>query len=200
MAGPHWWLTDRTRASRSSSGDLGSRVEGHHLTPCVHAGVGPAGHGRVDVLAQVTPQRTGELTGHGADPVVGRGRGTGPVVGEDHAHVGHPPGSPSPMGCHKPGLPVVERADEEVPHARGTLRHRRDRRRPGRAGRRCGAAETGRHVVLLDAHQPGGRAQVDDRNGYRFNRGPRALYVGGAGHEVLRHFGVRTDRGGARRR
>ena len=57
----------------------------------------------------------------------------------------------------------------------------------------AGAAETGRHVVLLDAHRPGGRAQVDDRNGYRFNRGPRALYVGGAGAEVLRHFGVRTD-------
>lgn len=63
----------------------------------------------------------------------------------------------------------------------------------------AGAAETGRHVVLLDAHRPGGRALVDDRNGYRFNRGPRALYVGGAGAEVLRHFGVRTDTGGAPR-
>jgi phytoene dehydrogenase-like protein len=61
----------------------------------------------------------------------------------------------------------------------------------------AGAAEAGRHVVLLEAHQPGGRAQVDDRNGFRFNRGPRALYVGGTGDRVLQHFGVRTDRGGA---
>jgi phytoene dehydrogenase-like protein len=60
----------------------------------------------------------------------------------------------------------------------------------------AGAAEAGRHVVVLDAHRPGGRAAVDVRNGYRFNRGPRALYIGGAGSEVLHHFGVRTDTGG----
>jgi phytoene dehydrogenase-like protein len=58
------------------------------------------------------------------------------------------------------------------------------------------AAEAGRHVVVLDAHQPGGRARVDDRNGFRFNRGPRALYIGGPGEQVLQHFGVRTDTGG----
>jgi phytoene dehydrogenase-like protein len=58
------------------------------------------------------------------------------------------------------------------------------------------AAEAGRHVLVLDAHRPGGRAAVDVRNGYRFNRGPRALYIGGAGTDVLRHFGVRTDTGG----
>jgi len=58
------------------------------------------------------------------------------------------------------------------------------------------AAETGRHVLVLDAHRPGGRAAVDVRNGYRFNRGPRALYIGGPGSDVLDHFGVRTDTGG----
>jgi phytoene dehydrogenase-like protein len=61
----------------------------------------------------------------------------------------------------------------------------------------AGAAEAGRRVLVLDAHRPGGRAAVDVRNGYRFNRGPRALYVGGPGSEVLRHFGVRTNTGGA---
>jgi phytoene dehydrogenase-like protein len=59
----------------------------------------------------------------------------------------------------------------------------------------AGAAQSGRHVVVLEGHRPGGRARVDDRNGFRFNRGPRALYVGGVGEDVLRHFGVRTDRG-----
>ena len=63
----------------------------------------------------------------------------------------------------------------------------------------AGAAEAGRHVVLLDAHRPGGRAQVDDRNGYRFNRGPRALYIGGAGDEVLQPL-RRAHRHGAARR
>ena len=61
----------------------------------------------------------------------------------------------------------------------------------------AGAAETGRHVVLLDAHRPAAGPRSTTANGYRFNRGPRALYVGGAGAEVLRHFGVRTDPGGA---
>jgi phytoene dehydrogenase-like protein len=51
-------------------------------------------------------------------------------------------------------------------------------------------------VLVLDAHRPGGRARVDVRNGYRFNRGPRALYIAGAGSDVLKHFGVRTDTGG----
>ncbi len=36
----------------------------------------------------------------------------------------------------------------------------------------------------------GGRAASDDVHGYRFNRGPHALYVGGEGAGVLRRLGV----------
>lgn len=58
------------------------------------------------------------------------------------------------------------------------------------------AAREGASVVLLDAHDLGGRARVDERNGFAFNRGPRALYVDGAAARVLEGLGVRTDRGG----
>ena len=58
------------------------------------------------------------------------------------------------------------------------------------------AAGEGRRVVVLDSHRIGGRATVDHRNGFRFNRGPRALYVDGPGRRVLESLGVATDRGG----
>lgn len=58
------------------------------------------------------------------------------------------------------------------------------------------AAGPGRRVVLLDAHPLGGRARVDERSGFRFNRGPRALYLGGAAPSVLEALGVDLRRGG----
>lgn len=57
------------------------------------------------------------------------------------------------------------------------------------------AAQAGRRVVVFDAHPLGGRARVDDRNGFRFNRGPRALYLGGAGRPILDSLGVDTRAG-----
>lgn len=51
-------------------------------------------------------------------------------------------------------------------------------------------------VVVLDPHPPGGRGRVDDRGGFRFNRGPRALYRRGPAERALRSVGVATDHGG----
>jgi phytoene dehydrogenase-like protein len=52
------------------------------------------------------------------------------------------------------------------------------------------AAEAGARVVVLEAHQPGGRAQTAEREGYRLNQGPHALYLGGPAEAVLRELGV----------
>jgi phytoene dehydrogenase-like protein len=49
----------------------------------------------------------------------------------------------------------------------------------------------GRSVVVLDGQAPGGRARTDERRGFRFNRGPHALYRGGCAEEVLGRLGVR---------
>lgn len=57
------------------------------------------------------------------------------------------------------------------------------------------AAPRGR-VVVVDPHPPGGRARVDDRAGFTFNRGPRALYVRGSADRALRSVGVDTGHGG----
>ena len=54
----------------------------------------------------------------------------------------------------------------------------------------------GRRVVLVDPHPPGGRARTDQRGGFTFNRGPRALYRTGPADRVLRSIGVDTGRGG----
>ncbi|WP_426574172.1 NAD(P)-binding protein [Aquihabitans sp. McL0605] len=51
-------------------------------------------------------------------------------------------------------------------------------------------------VVVLDAQQPGGRARCDQRDGFTFNRGPRALYVGSTADRALRAVGVDTGHGG----
>lgn len=59
------------------------------------------------------------------------------------------------------------------------------------------ATEPGaRRVVLFEAHPLGGRARCDRRDGFTFNRGPRALYLGGAAHRTLEHLGVDTTAGG----
>ncbi len=65
------------------------------------------------------------------------------------------------------------------------------------------AARAGRHVVVLEAHAGGGRARTDERNGYRFNQGPHALYRGGEAWRILddlkvAHGGHRPPLRGAR--
>src|SRR5271163_1204884 len=52
------------------------------------------------------------------------------------------------------------------------------------------AARAGSSVRLVEAHQPGGRAQSDMRRGFTFNRGPHALYDGGVGRAALIALGV----------
>lgn len=58
------------------------------------------------------------------------------------------------------------------------------------------AARAGGRTVLLEAHPLGGRARADDRGGFTFNRGPRALYLGGAAVPLLHALGVDTASGG----
>ena len=62
----------------------------------------------------------------------------------------------------------------------------------GLAGLAAGAtvARGGGRVVVLEAHQPGGRAQTSDRDGFVFNRGIHALFAGGEGKAVLDKLGV----------
>jgi phytoene dehydrogenase-like protein len=63
----------------------------------------------------------------------------------------------------------------------------------GLAGLTAGAtvAQGGATVVVLEAHQPGGRAQTTDRDGFVFNRGIHALFTGGEGKVVLDRLRVR---------
>ena len=63
----------------------------------------------------------------------------------------------------------------------------------GLAGLAAGAtaARGGATVVVLEAHQPGGRAQTTDRDGFTFNRGIHAFFRGGRGQAVLDALGVR---------
>ena len=51
-------------------------------------------------------------------------------------------------------------------------------------------------VALFDAHPLGGRARVDDVGGFRFNRGPRALYLDGPADRILTSLGLNTRTGG----
>ena len=51
-------------------------------------------------------------------------------------------------------------------------------------------------VVLFDGHRLGGRARVDDVGGFRFNRGPRALYLDGPADRILTGLGLATRTGG----
>ena len=63
----------------------------------------------------------------------------------------------------------------------------------GLAGLAAGAtAASGASTLILDGHQPGGRASTDERGEYRFNRGPHALYRGGEAQAVLARLGVTT--------
>ncbi len=52
-------------------------------------------------------------------------------------------------------------------------------------------ARAGRTVVVHERRgRPGGRATTDERRGYRFNQGPHAYYLGGAGADVLGRLGI----------
>jgi phytoene dehydrogenase-like protein len=53
------------------------------------------------------------------------------------------------------------------------------------------AARAGARVLLLDEKSPGGRARTDDVDGFRFNRGPHAIYMAGPGRKVLTRLRVR---------
>lgn len=53
------------------------------------------------------------------------------------------------------------------------------------------AARAGARVLILDEKSPGGRARTDEMDGFRFNRGPHAVYVAGAGRQVMNRLGVR---------
>lgn len=57
------------------------------------------------------------------------------------------------------------------------------------------AGGAGAQVMLLESHQLGGRARTDERGGFTFNRGPRALYLGGVGTQILGSFGIRPAGG-----
>jgi phytoene dehydrogenase-like protein len=55
------------------------------------------------------------------------------------------------------------------------------------------AAGNGASTLVLDAHQPGGRASTDQRGRFRFNRGAHALYRGGPAEAVLGRLGVEVS-------
>ena len=58
------------------------------------------------------------------------------------------------------------------------------------------AAPARSRVVVLEPHALGGRARCDQRDGFTFNRGPRALYADGIADRALRAVGVDTSTGG----
>ncbi|GAC1378130.1 MAG: FAD-dependent oxidoreductase [Acidimicrobiales bacterium] len=62
----------------------------------------------------------------------------------------------------------------------------------GLAGLAAGAtaAAGGASTLVIEGHRPGGRARTVDRNGFVFNMGAHALYLGGPGTPVLRRLGV----------
>ena len=52
------------------------------------------------------------------------------------------------------------------------------------------ATRAGARVLVLDGQPPGGRARTDEHDGYLFNRGPHALYLGGHAQRVLEWLAV----------
>lgn len=55
------------------------------------------------------------------------------------------------------------------------------------------ASAEGASVLVLEAHNPGGRARITERDGFTFNHGGHALYVGGEGYGILRRLGVQPQ-------
>jgi glycine/D-amino acid oxidase-like deaminating enzyme len=62
----------------------------------------------------------------------------------------------------------------------------------GLSGLVAGATATlgGARTVVLEAHQPGGRASSREREGFMLNLGPHALYLGGPGAAILAQLGA----------
>ncbi len=58
------------------------------------------------------------------------------------------------------------------------------------------ARHQGATVTLSEPHPLGGRGRTDRRNGFTFNRGPRALYRGGPAEAALARLGVDVGSGG----
>ena len=88
---PHHHLRAAEAVQRALEGDeveaVAGGVEGHDLPPGVHAGVGPAGHGQADPVAQQPLERLDEHAADGADPRVGRdAREAAAVVGHRQPH------------------------------------------------------------------------------------------------------------------
>ncbi len=55
-------------------------------------------------------------------------------------------------------------------------------------------ARAGHTVTVHESRgRLGGRATTDEHNGFRFNQGPHALYVGGEGARVLAELGIRPS-------
>ena len=52
------------------------------------------------------------------------------------------------------------------------------------------AARAGARVTVLEAHHPGGRATTVEREGFRLNEGPHALYQGGPAEAYFPELGV----------
>src|SRR6185436_14037891 len=65
----------------------------------------------------------------------------------------------------------------------------------GLAGLAAAATATrdGASTVVLEAHQPGGRARTTERNGFVFNNGVHALFTGGPGMSVLTSLDIRLQ-------
>lgn len=59
------------------------------------------------------------------------------------------------------------------------------------------AARAGATVRLVEPHAAGGRARVDQRDGFALNRGPRAIYVGGIAERTLLDLGITSVRAGS---
>ena len=55
------------------------------------------------------------------------------------------------------------------------------------------ASAQGADVLVLEAHNPGGRARTTERDGFTFNHGGHALYVGGEAFPILRRLGVQPQ-------
>jgi phytoene dehydrogenase-like protein len=52
------------------------------------------------------------------------------------------------------------------------------------------ARRAGASTLVVESAQPGGRARTTERDGFVFNRGGHALYLGGEGAEVLAELGI----------
>ena len=65
----------------------------------------------------------------------------------------------------------------------------------GLAGLAAGVEVTaaGGRALVIEGHQPGGRARVTERDGFIFNHGGHALYMGGPGLGVLRRHGIEPE-------